>query len=114
MDLDGNHRMDWFFAEWVYSTDVPSYRLEYSVIAEKGSQPVVTGKLTQSGVSPMFKMRVPIYAEFEGRKVLIGSMAITGAASGEFKVTVPEMPKRILLNVNHDVLTDKEEVKLVK
>jgi hypothetical protein len=114
MDLDGNHRMDWFFAEWVYGTDVPSYRLEYSIAAEKGSLPVVTGRLTQSGVSSTFKMRVPIYAEFESKKIPIGAMAISGDSTGEFKVTVPEMPKHILLNVNHDILSDKVEVKQVK
>jgi hypothetical protein len=115
MDLDGNRRMDWFFLEWVYGTDIPSYRLEYSIAAaDRGSQPVVTGKLTQSGVSPTFKMRVPIYGEFEKRKLRIGSVAIAGNATIEFKVHVPEVPKRILLNVTHDVLTDKEEVKQVK
>jgi hypothetical protein len=33
MDLDGNHRMDWFFDEWIYGTEVPSYRLESSLRA---------------------------------------------------------------------------------
>ncbi len=31
MNLDGNARMDWFFNQWVYGTEVPSYKLEYSV-----------------------------------------------------------------------------------
>ena len=114
MDLDGNHRMDWFFAEWVYGTDVPSYRLEYSVSSEKGGKPVVSGKLTQSGVAPSFEMRVPIYGEVEARKILIGAMLMRGNTSRDFRVVLPQQPKRILLNVNHDVLTDKEEVKRVK
>ena len=33
MDLDGNHRMDWFFNEWLNTNDIPSYRLEYSLQA---------------------------------------------------------------------------------
>jgi Carboxypeptidase regulatory-like domain len=113
MDLEGNHRMDWFFNEWVYGTEVPSYHLEYSVVApvEKGSQPIVTGKLTQSGVSPTFKMRVPVYGEFENKKITIGSLAIAGNNTVDFKVAVPEVPKKLLLNVNHDILTDKEDVK---
>jgi hypothetical protein len=114
MDLDGNHRVDWFFAEWVYGTDVPSYRLEYSVSSEKGGKPVVSGKLTQSGVAPSFEMRVPIYGEVEARKILIGAMLMRGNTSRDFRVVLPQQPKRILLNVNHDVLTDKEEVKRVK
>src|SRR6185437_11031489 len=31
MDMNGNSRMDWFFREWLYTTDVPGYRLEYSL-----------------------------------------------------------------------------------
>jgi hypothetical protein len=114
MDLEGNHRMDWFFREWVYGTEVPSYLLEYSVAAEKGKRAVVSGKLTQSGVSPAFKMSVPIYGEFQGRKTVIGIVDIAGNTSAEFKTTVPETPKHILLNVNYDVLADKAEVKQVK
>jgi hypothetical protein len=106
--------MDWFFNEWVYGTEVPSYRLEYSIANGKGGKPVLTGKLTQSGVSGRFAMRVPIYGEFDGKNVNIGAMAIHGSTTGEFEVTLPEQPKRILLNANHDVLTDKEEVKRIK
>ena len=30
MDLDGNHRMDWFFNEYVYGTALPSYTMQYA------------------------------------------------------------------------------------
>src|SRR5215213_6767615 len=31
MDIDKNGKMDWFFDEWVYGTEVPAYKLEYSL-----------------------------------------------------------------------------------
>lgn len=31
MDLDENGRMDWFFNEWIYGTEMPSYRFEYQL-----------------------------------------------------------------------------------
>src|SRR5262249_10366637 len=34
MDLDGTKRMDWFFANWVYGTEVPRYKLDYSLTAD--------------------------------------------------------------------------------
>jgi aminopeptidase N len=114
MDMDGNHRMDWFFSEWVYGTGVPSYRLEYSLTAEAGGKRLLTGKLTQSGVSPGFKMIVPLFAGLAGQKVRVAVMAMRGNSTRDVKVMLPEAPNQILLNVNHDVLTDKEEVKLVK
>jgi len=30
MDLEGNHKMDWFFNEYVYGTQVPSYQISSS------------------------------------------------------------------------------------
>jgi len=114
MDLDHNHSMAWFFSEWLLTTDAPSYRLEYSLTPQKGGKAVFAGKLTQSGVSPNFKMPVPIFGEFSGRKerILVGSIA--GDSSVEFKVNLSETPKRILLNINHDILTNKDEVIHVK
>ena len=114
MDMDGNHRMDWFFGEWVYGTDIPSYHLEYSLRAQRGDQMLLTGKLTQSGVSLGFKMIVPIFAEFAGKEVRVTIMAMRGNSSRDFKVTLPATRGKVLPNLNHDVLTDKEEITMVK
>jgi hypothetical protein len=114
MDVDGNHRMDWFFNDWVYGTDIPSYRLEYSLTPGKNGKQSLAGKLTQSGVSPEFKMVVPVFAEFADKKMHLGAAAIHGNSTVDFKVILPARPRRVLLNLNHDVLTDKEEVTLMK
>jgi aminopeptidase N len=114
MDLDHNHSLEWFFSEWLLTTEVPSYRLEYSLAPQKGGKVLFTGKLTQSGVSPDFKMLVPVFGEFSGRKERILVAGMTGSSSGEFKVTLPATPKHILLNINHDILTNKDEVILLK
>src|SRR5262249_2410381 len=34
MDLAGNGKMDWFFREWVYGTEVPHYKFDYTVTQE--------------------------------------------------------------------------------
>jgi aminopeptidase N len=111
MDLEGNHRMDWFFNDWVYGTDIPSYHLEYSLGRDANGKTLLTGKLTQSGVSAGFAMPVPIFGEFGAKTVRVGVIPIRGDSTGEFQVRLPEMPKRILLNFDQDVLTEKEEVK---
>ena len=79
-----------------------------------GSHTSASGVSTQSGVSPGFKVRVPIYGEFAGRQAPIGVMLLRGNNTANFKSTLPEMPKRVLMNPNHEVLADKEEVTLVK
>jgi hypothetical protein len=111
MDLAHNHRMDWFFAEWLFGTDVPSYRMEYTLSPDAGGKTLLTVNLTQSGVSPGFAMLVPVFGEFHGKMSRVATAAMVGNGTGEFKVQLPEAPKRVLLNLNHDVLTDREEVK---
>jgi hypothetical protein len=114
MDLEGNGRMDWFFNEWLAGTDVPSYRLEYSMRPGETGATILEGKLMQSGVSPAFRMAVPIFGDYAGKKGRICLVATHGNSVSNFKVRLTTAPDRILLNINHDVLTRKDEVTLAK
>jgi hypothetical protein len=111
LDAEGNHRIDWFYRDWVYSTEMPRYRLEYS-IAMEGGKAHFSGKLTQSGVTSNFINRVPIYFEIEGHMVRAGYVTLRGEmTSNEVKIALPAKPKRVLLNANHDVLASDFTVK---
>ena len=112
LDLERNGRMDWFFREWVYGTEVPSYRLDYSLAPEKDGKYLFTGRVTQSGVSQGFVMSVPVYFDFDGHVANAGSVSLLGnLTSNEFKIRLPKKPKRVLLNANHDVLAAAVVVK---
>lgn len=105
MDLDGNRRMDWFFREWVYGTEVPSYRLNYTLTPGDGGTVMLTATVTQSDVGPAFRMRVPLYAEFDARMVRLGFVPVAGSSTTqEFKVKLPKKPKRVVLCSNYDIL----------
>ncbi len=105
MDLDDNKKMDWFFNEWVYGTEVPRYRLEYSLTPESDGKVLLKLMVSQSGVSENFKMMVPIYMDFDGKWVRLGLASIAGnATTQELKVRLPQKPKRVVLNAFHDVL----------
>ncbi len=110
MDLDGNKRMDWFFNQWVYGTEVPRYRLDYT-LTEADGKPLLTGKVTQSEVSPNFKMSVPLYLDFDGNIVRLGEARVTGnSTTPEFKIALPQKPKRVLMNYHYDVLASESLV----
>lgn len=112
MDLDGSHNMDWFKKEWVYGTDLPKYRLDYSLKASPDGKVRLTAKLTESDVSADFVMRVPIYLDFDGRVVRAGSVLMRGnMTTAEILMDLPKRPKRVLLNANHDVLAAETLVK---
>jgi hypothetical protein len=107
MNLDRNGRMDWFFNEYVYGTELPTYHFEGQVTPD-GDKGNLHFKLTQSGVSPDFKMLVPVYIEFQdGKMIEIGHATIVGDSTIEQTVALPKLPpvKRVLINYYYDVLS---------
>ncbi len=109
LDLDKNQKLDWFFNAYVYGTEVPKYTIT-SQFTKKGDETEVHFTLTQAGVSPEFKMLVPVYMEFENKRtVLFGKVPIQGSTTAEKTVKLgkmEEVPKRLVLNYYYDLLSD--------
>ena len=108
MDLDNDHKMDWFFNEYVYGTQLPVYHFESKLTPnDKGASLHI--KLTQSGVPDSFKMPVPLYLEMSDGKIMrAGSINITGSRTVEQTAQLPKFPtpvKRALINYYYDVLS---------
>ncbi|MGA2426280.1 MAG: M1 family aminopeptidase [Terriglobales bacterium] len=108
MDLEGNHRLDWFFNEYVYGTALPTYKIDSTFSKDANGDIVLGFKITQSGVDDKFRMLVPIYLELaDGRTVNLGHARLTGNSSVDQKVPLKglkDVPKRALVNYNDDVL----------
>jgi aminopeptidase N len=105
MDAAGNHKMDWFFNQWVYGTTIPRYKFDYTVTAADNGQWQLKGNLTQSEVPPDFIMAVPIYVDFDGQVVRLGVIRLHGnTTESGLNVTLPKKPKRVMINYWHDVL----------
>jgi hypothetical protein len=95
-------KMDWFFNEWVYGTEMPSYRFDYQ-LSDGGT--TLTGKITQSGVSDQFKMLVPVYADFGKGWVKVGAGMMTGNTSVDLTgVKLPQAAKRAAVCALDDIL----------
>jgi len=106
MNLDGTGKMDWFFNEWVYGTQVPAYKLEYKV----SSDGTLNGRVTQSGVTDDFKMLVPIYIDMGKGWSRLGSARMIGNTSVEIKdIKLPAAPKRVAVCAFNDVLATSIE-----
>jgi aminopeptidase N len=106
MDIDKNGKMDWFFDQWVYGTEVPAYKFEYTV----SNEGVLNGKITQSGVSDQFVMLVPIYLDMGKGWAKLGSATLVGNRSVEIKdLKLPAKPKRMAIAAMNDVLATSIE-----
>lgn len=105
MDLNGDGKMNWFFAQWVYGTAIPDYKMTYHLDPGDGGKAKLVMKITQSNVDDTFKMRVPVYLDFDGRITRLGTVPIVGnSTTDELEVMLPKKPKRVLLAYYEDVL----------
>jgi hypothetical protein len=104
MDLDKNGKMDWFFNEWVYGTDIPAYKLDYQNGATPDGKPLLTVHVTQSGVSDDFKMLVPIYVDFGKGWTRLGAARMIGNSTVDIPAPLPQAPKKVTLCALDDVL----------
>jgi hypothetical protein len=108
MDLDGNQKMDWFFDEYVYGTQLPSYKVDSSFDAGPDGDLVLNLKIAQSNVDEHFRMLVPLYLEMPDANVFfLGRARLAGNTSLEQKIPLKglkEKPRRLLINYYDDVL----------
>lgn len=104
MDLEGNGKLDWFFNEWVYGTQVPRYHFEYQLLPVEGGKVKLHMTLTQSDVDDRFAMLVPIFADFGKGMVRIGQIGIAGNSTRNGDVLLPSQPRKVALNAYKEVL----------
>jgi hypothetical protein len=107
MNLDGNGKMDWFFNEYVYGTELPAYHFEGDA-TPSGDGSAVHVKLDQSGVSDSFKTLVPVYLELANGQILrMMQMKMSGNGSYEHTFNLPKLPapiKKVSINYYYDLL----------
>lgn len=72
----------WFFNEYVYGTEMPTYKFEYQ-LSNGGT--TLSGRITQSGVSDRFKMLVPLYVDCGKGFIRLGQARMIGNTSVELK-----------------------------
>ncbi|MGE5205013.1 MAG: M1 family aminopeptidase [Chlamydiota bacterium] len=108
MDLDGNHRMDWFFNEYVYGTALPNYDFSYSFGTAPGGDVVLNIKLAESNVDDNFRMLLPLYLELpNGAIVNLGRARLQGNTTLQQQIPLrglKQTPKRAMINYMDDVL----------
>jgi len=108
MDLERNHKMGWFFNEYVYGTQLPAYKLDASFDIGPDGDVVMDLKTTQSNVNDSFLMLVPIYLELaDGNMFALGRAKLAGNSSIEQKIPLRGLkvkPRRAVLSYYDDVL----------
>lgn len=109
LDLRRTGKLDWFFNEYVYGTELPHYDISSEFTTADG-ETSVHFKVAQSNVSKDFVMLVPLYLQMaDGRTVRIMNLGMQGDTVSDHTVKLGKLPspaKKLLLNYNQDVLSD--------
>jgi hypothetical protein len=104
MDLQQNGRLDWFFREWVWGTQVPRYSFKYDVQPTEGGKFRVHAEVTQSEVDENFAMFVPMFADFGQGMVRLTQVGIAGSSTKSYTLLLDRQPKKVALNVYKEIL----------
>jgi peptidase M1-like protein len=103
--------LGWFFDQWVYGTDLPTYRFATRTDRLSDGKIRITCRVEQRGVPGSFRMPVPIAIDFGNGKVMRVRVLIQGATS-EFELPLMERaPKAVRFNDLQSVLCRVENVK---
>lgn len=101
--------LDWFFKQWVYSTELPTYKFDYSTEQQDDGRFGVTCTILTEEVAEDFKMYVPLEIEFDGgRKAYIRVLI----DKKDFQFDIPglaEKPKKLKLNPFESVLAEVKQ-----
>jgi hypothetical protein len=98
--------MDWFFNQWVYGTEIPSYDFNYKITDTGDGQTELAVTLVQSGVSKDFRMKLPLFITVGGAPRYLGLVQITGTEPYSFTTKLPLKPEKVLLDAQHSILAN--------
>jgi aminopeptidase N len=89
--------LSWFFDQWVYGTEVPSYRVTYRTVRE-GEQYRVKMRVLQEDVPEDFQTYVPVSLDLGGDRVARLRVKVRGARSDIDLPLMPAKPKSLRFN----------------
>jgi hypothetical protein len=104
LDIQRNGRLDWFFNEWVYGTQVPRYEFKYEFQPAEEGKVRVRAEITQSEVDDHFAMFVPVCADFGDGMVRLTQIEMVGNSTRKIDLVMDRQPKKVALNAYKDVL----------
>ena len=99
--------MDWFFDQWVYGVDVPTYRpdLKVSPVIDQELPYLLHGTVRREDVPDDFKMPVPIALRFDDHPPIVRRIWVD-ADTVEVEIPLPAEPEDIEFNYHYAVLAN--------
>jgi hypothetical protein len=98
--------LGWFFDQWVYGKDIPSYRVAYRTEPAEGGQFRVKLQVQQQNVGEDFLMYVPVTLDLGDNRVARVRVKVRGPKSEIELPLMPAKPKSLIFNDLDGVLAE--------
>jgi hypothetical protein len=108
MDADGNHKMDWFFNQYVYGMGEPQYTFHSTLDYTADGKTHLKAELTRTGVPESWKDAIPLYAHVGDKTIKMGNITATHATE-TIETTVQGKIDRISINDYEEILGDVKQ-----
>jgi len=108
MDLDGNHKMDWFFNQYVYGMGEPQYTFHSALDYTADGKTHFKGELTRAGVPDTWKDSIPVYAHVGDKTIKMGNLKSTHPTE-MLETTIQGKIDRISINDYEEILGDVKQ-----
>jgi hypothetical protein len=106
---NGLSDLNWFFRQWVYESDLPSYQMEYQFKDEPGGKVLMTGTITQLNAPGNWFMVLPVALTF-GKTVVYPTVNANGPTT-TFGLRLPARPSKVELDPERWILSEKTSTK---
>jgi hypothetical protein len=100
--------LDWFFAEWVRGTAIPTYHVAWTSVPAEGGRFAVRLRVTQEGVPDDFEMPVIVAVDLGGQRTARFRVRVRGARGEYTSPLLPSEPRDLVFNDLHSVLGSVE------
>ena len=98
--------MGWFFEQWVYGTDVPTWRFRWTAEPVEGGRWKIHGHVEQQNVPESFHMPAFVRVEFGKQGFARQRVWVRGPVTDFDLPLAPEKPTRVILNDLESVLAE--------
>jgi hypothetical protein len=108
MDPEGNHKMDWFFNQYVYGMGEPQYTFHSALDYTADGKTHFKAELTRTGVPESWKDSIPLYAHIGDKTIKMGNILATHPTE-TLDTTVAGKIDRISINDYEEILGDVKQ-----
>lgn len=98
--------LNWFFRQWVYETDLPSYTMTYSLQDQPDGSCLMTGTITQENAPDNWAMILPVSFSLGQDRAARATVAAIGPKT-DFSMKLPRRPQKVELDPQKWVLSEK-------